>query len=86
VADPSKQFANIMANLDVRKIRGSDAMTFALMPASGHLRRFNNVHCRSVMPLLAALVADMFDQQLRAINGSACSPLTSLSPLRSTDS
>ena len=44
-------------------------MTFALMPASGHSRRFNNVRCRSVMPLLAALVADMFDQQLRAING-----------------
>jgi len=86
VADPSKQFANIMANLDVRKIRGSDAMTFALMPASGHSRRFNKVRCRSVMPLLAALVADMFDQQLRAINGSACSPLTSLNPLRSADS
>jgi hypothetical protein len=34
-------------------------MTFALMPDLGHSRRFNNVRCRSVMPLLAALIADV---------------------------
>jgi hypothetical protein len=48
-----------MANLDVRKIRGSDAMTFALKPASGQSRRFADVRRRSAKPLIPSVKADI---------------------------